>query len=146
MRASCVTLSWGDMMNKEACFTSLTDEWKTPESIYDKLHREFTFTYDPCPMTTHYNDRWADGLNSNWGSCNFVNPPFSNWQEWVKKGYEEHKKGKIVVFLIAARTDTKAFHDIILPFASEIRFIKGRLKFGGSKYGAPFPSMVVIFK
>lgn len=75
-----------------------------------------------------------------------MNPPFSNWQKWVEKGCEEYLKGKVVVFLLAARTDTKAFHEIILPYASEIRFIKGRLKFGGAKRGAPFPSMVVIFE
>ena len=97
-------------------------------------------------MTTHPSDRWVDGLGSIWGTRNFVNPPFSNWQEWVKRGYEEYKKGHLVVFLIAARTDTKAFHEIILPYANEIRFIKGRLKFGDAKNSAPFPSMVVIFK
>ena len=134
------------MKDKQACFTSLTDEWRTPESIYQKLNEEFNFNYDPCPMTTNSIDRWLDGLRSPWGTRNFVNPPFSNWQEWVKKGYSEYKKGNIVVFLIAARTDTKAFHEIILPYAAEIRFIKGRLKFYGAKRGAPFPSMVVIFK
>jgi len=128
-------------MNKQACFTSLKDEWNTPESIYDHLNGEFEFDFDPCPSNP-----FTDGLFIDWGMRNFVNPPFSNWQKWVKKGYEEHKKGKLVVFLIAARTDTKTFHEIIIPFATEIRFIKGRLKFGGSKTGAPFPSMVVIFK
>ena len=131
-------------MNKQACFTSTKDEWNTPESFFKQLDLEFDFDFDPCPII-HDTQTW-DGLIEEWGNRNFVNPPFSNWQEWVKKGYEEHKKGKIVVFLIAARTDTKAFHEIILPYAAEIRFIKGRLKFGGSKHSAPFPSMVVIFK
>jgi len=122
-------------------FSSVTDKWNTPDSFYSQLHHEFNFDFDPCPPDPEFN-----GLNIDWGKRNFVNPPFSNWQEWVKKGYEEHKKGKTVVFLIAARTDTKAFHEIILPHAKQIRFIKGRLKFGGSKNSAPFPSMVVIFK
>jgi len=128
-------------MNKQACFSSIKDEWNTPRSLYERLHKEFDFDFDPCPENHSFN-----GLTMEWGNRNFVNPPYSNWQEWVKKGYEEHKKGKLVVFLLASRTDTKAFHEIILPYASEIRFIKGRLKFGGSKYGAPFPSMVVVFK
>ena len=128
------------MKNKQACFSSLKDEWNTPFSIFKELDKEFKFDFDPCPE-----NHIKDGLSINWGRSNFVNPPFGNWQEWVKKGYEEHKKGKIVVFLIAARTDTKAFHEIIIPYASEIRFIKGRIKFGGSKHGAPFPSMVVVF-
>lgn len=48
--------------------------------------------------------------------------------------------------LLPARTDTKWFHEYILEPGHEVRFIKGRLKFGGSKNSAPFPSMVVIFR
>ena len=128
-------------MNKQACFLSITDCWNTPESIYNDLNNEFHFDFDPCPSNPSF-----DGLIIEWGERNFINPPFSNWQEWIKKGYEEYKKGKLCVFLIAARTDTKAFHEIIIPYAKEIRFIKGRLRFNESKSGAPFPSMIVIFQ
>jgi len=128
-------------MNKEACFTSFKDEWNTPESFYQKLNEEFHFDFDPCPSNPNF-----DGLIIDWGKRNFVNPPFSEWQTWVKKGFEESKKGKLIVFLIAARTDTKAFHEIILPYATEIRFIKGRMKFGDSRKSAPFPSMIVVFR
>lgn len=76
----------------------------------------------------------------------FCNPPYSEIAEWVRKCYEESlKAGTLVVMLIPARTDTKYFHDYILH-RSEIRFIKGRLKFGTEKYNAPFPSMIVIFR
>jgi len=51
----------------------------------------------------------------------------------------------VVVCLLPARTDTKYFHEYIYGKA-EIRFIKGRLKFGNAKNSAPFPSMVVIFR
>ena len=122
-------------------FSSISDNWNTPKSLYKQLNKEFLFDFDPCPQTPDF-----DGLFIEWGARNFVNPPFSNWQKWVKKGYEEYLKDKTVVFLIAARTDTRAFHDYILPYAKEIRFIRGRLKFSGSKCPAPFPSMVVIFK
>lgn len=81
----------------------------------------------------------------NGGGVNFVNPPYRTSKEWIKKGFEEWKKGKIVVFLIPARTDTKAFHEYIYPNA-EIRFIKGRIKFKGATNSAPFPSMIAIFK
>lgn len=129
-------------MSKAACFTSLTDKWNTPKSIYEKLDAEFHFDFDPCPENPSF-----DGLERffEWGDRNFINPPFSNWQKWVKKGYEQWVQGSLCVFLLAARTDTKAFHEYILPYATEIRFIKGRLKFGGSKHCAPFPSMVVVF-
>ena len=76
----------------------------------------------------------------------FCNPPYGReLPKWVKKCYDESKNGALVVMLILARTDTRWFHDYIYHKA-EIRFIKGRLKFGDGKSPAPFPSMVVIFK
>ncbi len=63
----------------------------------------------------------------------------------MEKGLEEYRRGKTVVFLIPARTDTKWFHAYVLPYASEIRFIKGRLRFGDAQNSAPFPSMIVVF-
>lgn len=76
----------------------------------------------------------------------FCNPPYSKIADWVKKAfYEGQKDNTLVVLLIPARTDTRYFHDFILHRA-EIRFLKGRLKFGDAKNSAPFPSMVVIFR
>ena len=86
----------------------------------------------------------VDGLKVEGGKSNFCNPPYSDLKTWLKKGYEESLKGKTVVFLIPSRTDTIAWHDYVMK-AKEIRFIKGRLKFGGSKNSAPFPSALVIF-
>lgn len=76
----------------------------------------------------------------------YCNPPYGReLPKWVKKCYEENRKGTLVVMLIPARTDTRWFHDYIYHKA-EIRFIRGRLKFNEGKQGAPFPSMVVIFR
>lgn len=77
----------------------------------------------------------------------FCNPPYgSEISKWVEKCfYEGHKDNTVVVMLIPARTDTRYFHDFIIH-RSEIRFVKGRLKFGDGKNTAPFPSMVVIFR
>lgn len=77
----------------------------------------------------------------------FCNPPYGKEiGKWVQKSLEESRKpNTLVVMLIPARTDTRYFHDFIYGRA-EIRFIRGRLKFGNSKTSAPFPSMVVIFK
>ena len=86
------------------------------------------------------------GLRASGGGRNFVNPPYGREiPKWVYKGYEEWKKGKLVVFLIPSRTDTKWWHDYIMK-ATEIRFIKGRLKFDDQKNSAPFPSAIVVFK
>lgn len=96
------------------------------------------------PAILHEDPGWADPFMG--GHTVFCNPPYSRISDWVKKGYEESlKPHTVVVMLIPARTDTKYFHDYILH-RSEIRFIKGRIKFSNSKWNAPFPSMIVIFR
>ena len=80
------------------------------------------------------------------GQTVFCNPPYGReLTKWVKKCHDEGQNGATVVMLIPARTDTRWFHDYIYNKA-EIRFIKGRLKFGNSKSSAPFPSMLIIYK
>lgn len=140
-------------MNTDVMFSSKTDLWHTPQDFYDKLNEEFNFTLDPCANSeNHKTDKYFtkedDGLAQDWGgNVVFCNPPYGRvLKDWVKKSSEEAKKpNTIIVMLIPARTDTKYFHEYIYNKA-EIRFIKGRLKFGGSKNSAPFPSMVVVFK
>ncbi len=127
-------------MNK-VLFKSMSDFWKTPTSVYDELNREFNFDFDPCPLKENPE---FDGLSIEWGNVNFVNPPFSKISAWCRKSYEEYLKGKTVVMLIPSRTDTRYWHEYIMK-ANEIRFIKGRLKFGDGPYSAPFPSCVVVF-
>ena len=105
---------------------SKNDKWATPSEIYDPLNTEFKFNYDPCPITWKEGD--VDGLTSDWGTSTFCNPPYSATAKWIKKASEESKKGKIIVMLINAVTDTLAFHQYIYGKA-EIRFLKGRIKF-----------------
>ena len=140
-------------MNKELMFSSKTDMWATPQEFYDKLNDEFNFTLDPCATEDNKKcDNFFtvddDGLKQDWsGNIVFCNPPYGRAiKEWVKKSYEESlKKNTTVVMLIPSRTDTIYFHDFIYGKA-EIRFIKGRLKFGDTKNSAPFPSIVVIYR
>lgn len=134
-------------------FSSKTDLWETPQSFYDELDKEFQFTLDPCATPENakcemFFTKEMNGLTQNWeGNSVFCNPPYGKEiGKWVKKAYEESKKiNTTVVMLIPARTDTAYFHDYIYHKAKEIRFVKGRLKFGQSKNAAPFPSMVVVF-
>lgn len=138
-------------MNR-ALFTSNSDEYSTPQELYKALDAEFHFNLDPCSTdenckcTRHFTVE-NDGLSQNWGGYRaFCNPPYSEIAKWVKKAHDEGcKDNTLVVLLIPSRTDTKYFHDYIYQ-RSEIRFIKGRLKFGNSTNTAPFPSMVVIFR
>lgn len=130
------------MVNK-GLFKSEKQNWKTPKEIFNNLNQEFKFDFDPCPSNPDF-----DGLKIEWKQSNFVNPPYKIKEQdaFIKKGLEEWKKGKTVVFLLPARTDTKRFHELLLPNATEIRFLKGRLFFDDQKYPAPFPSMIVVFK
>lgn len=123
-------------------FSQITDNWRTPTKLFEELNKEFDFNFDPCPLA---DPPLFDGLAIDWGERSFVNPPYSNLKQWCKKAYEEYMKGKLVVMLIPSRTDTIAWHEYIMR-ATEIRFIKGRLKFGDSKNPAPFPSAIIIFK
>lgn len=122
-------------------FTSQRGDWRTPRALYQALYSEFGFDHDPCPVRPT-----ADGLVSGWGKVNFVNPPYGREiGRWLEKGYEEHMKGKTVVFLLPSRTDTKWWHRFVLK-ADEIRFIKGRLRFDNQENPAPFPSVIVVFR
>lgn len=123
-------------------FKSTHDNWSTPIDVLQELDQEFKFNFDPCPLNENPT---FDGLSLEWGTSTFVNPPYSKIKDWCKKAYEESQKGKTIVMLIPSRTDTKYWHDYIMK-AKEIRFIKGRLKFGGSKNSAPFPSCIVVFE
>ena len=133
-------------------FSSKNDIWSTPQDFFDTLNEEFRFTLDACALS--YNAKCKlfftpqdDGLVQNWGGHTvFVNPPYGRKIAlWVEKCYRESlKENTKVVMLIPARTDTAYFHKFIYGKA-EIRFVKGRLKFGNAQHGAPFPSMIVVF-
>ena len=126
------------MKHLKVHFSSGNDNWSTPKDVYDDLDKEFHFDDDPCPLGG------LGGLERKWGKSVFVNPPYSDIKNWIKKCYEHAQGGAIVVALIPSRTDTRYWHDYVMK-AKEIRFVKGRLKFGGSKNSAPFPSAIIIF-
>ena len=134
-------------------YSSKSNEWSTPQYLFDKLDREFSFTLDPCATDGNAKcDKYFtvddDGLIQDWSNdIVFMNPPYGREiKHWVQKAYEESLKGATVVCLIPARTDTIYWHDYIFGKASDIRFLRGRLKFGDSKNSAPFPSAVIIYK
>lgn len=136
------------MKGKEALFLSRTDLWETPQWLFRVLDNEFHFTTDACALPenakcAHYYTPEQDGLRQEWSGTVWCNPPYGRRVgKWVKKAAESNAT---TVMLLPARTDTKWFHDYIYK-RCEIRFIRGRLKFGGAKDNAPFPSMVCVFK
>jgi len=138
-------------MVDQALFSTGNGEHETPDDLFQELNREFNFTLDAAANLSNrkcerYYDLLKDGLFQPWTGSVFCNPPYGrDVGKWVLKGKTEAAKGALVVMLLPARTDTKWFHDHI-DGQAEIRFIKGRLKFGKAKAGAPFPSMIVIYR
>lgn len=137
----------------DVLFSRKSDEWSTPQWLFDKLNTEFNFTLDPASdgvnnkCAKHYTIQ-TNGLAHSWkGESVFINPPYSKTYDWVSKAYHEAYNGVNSIVLVPARTDTKWFHEFCFDMfaCKSITFIKGRLKFGGQKNSAPFPSMLIEF-
>ena len=135
----------------QGLFTSNTDMWSTPLDFFIKLNEEFNFETDVCAIESNAKCKKfftpeMNGLKQEWTGVCWMNPPYGRGiGEWIKKAYESSLNGATVVCLIPSRTDTKWWHDYCMK-ADEIRFIKGRLKFKGAKFNAPFPSAIIIFR
>lgn len=129
--------------------SSQTVEWATDQGLFDQLDREFHFTVDVAADDSNakcgrYYTIESDGLLQNWdGETVWCNPPYGKRiEDWI---YKAAVSDATTVLLVPSRTDVKWFHNIVIGHA-EIRFIKGRLRFGGSAIVAPFPNMLVIFR
>ena len=151
------------MANMELFGSQKSNDWETPQELYDDLNKEFQFTLDPCctkqsSKCNKYYTEEDNGLLKNWSNeIVFMNPPYGrNIINWMEKAYLESLKGAIVVCLVFAKTDTKWWHEFAVK--GEVRFIRGRLKFinksfpsyrsdgNFKKSPAPFGSAVIIFK
>jgi site-specific DNA-methyltransferase (adenine-specific) len=127
-------------------------EWATPPRVFRDLDAEFHFTLDACASEANTKClRWfdvkSDGLIQDWGrETVWCNPPYGRGQvgAFVKKAYEAAQGGATVVMLLPVSTSTAWFHDYCIK--GEIRFLRGRLKFGGCKGSPTFSSMIVIFR
>lgn len=137
-------------MINSGIMTSTTDDWATPQEFFDKVNNEFQFDLDVCADSknakcSRYFTKENNGLEQAWTGTVWCNPPYGRTIGlWLKKAVESWKAGATVVLLVPARTDTAWWHDYAA--LGEIRFIRGRLKFGNSKNAAPFPSALVVFK
>lgn len=157
-------------MNSTLMFSRATDEWATPQEFFDALDAEFSFDIDAAARRENHKapfwlDYYDDALTTDWvayarskyGDVPFptvwLNPPYSKCREFIAKAAEEARKGCTVVCLVPSRTDTRWWHEHVWNQEThqprpgvEVRFIKGRLKFGGATAGAPFPSVVIVFR
>jgi site-specific DNA-methyltransferase (adenine-specific) len=146
-------------MNNALMFSRASDEWSTPQDVYDALNAEFAFEWDVAASganakCSQYLTRADDALARSWrGRVCWLNPPYSQGRAFIAKAAAEAQQGCTVVALVPARTDTRWWHAHVWDATThqpragvECRFLKGRLKFGGMTAGAPFPSVVIVFR
>lgn len=140
-------------MNTETMFSSKTDLYETPQDFFNQLDAEFYFDLDVCALPENakckrYYTPEMDGLSQPWEGVCWCNPPYGREiGAWVSKARLASDAGNTVVMLLPARTDTEWFHKYIYKQDRvELRFVRRRLKFGGGKNSAPFPSMIVVFR
>jgi len=119
-----------------------SDLWRTPKVIYQMLDKRYRFDFDPCP----YPKPNFNGLEIEWGKRNFVNPPYSQTELWVRKALIEHSKRKLIVMLLRLDASTIWFRDLILPNA-QIKIFEDRLHFinqNGKASRSNFASILII--
>ena len=136
-------------------FESAKQDWETPIDLFNQINAEFNFTLDAAASeknkkVCNFFSAKDDGLSQDWSNETvWLNPPYGDGKskitDWVKKADAERHKGATTVMLIPARTNTNWFHDICLKYG-EVRFIRGRPKFGGADHGLPQPLCFVIFR
>lgn len=112
---------------------SIKDLWQTPKEIFKHLNKEFYFTCDVAAnennrLVAHYIDERVNALDSDWGSINWCNPPYSDITPWVRKATEQHRQNKTIVMLVPANTSVKWFK-LAYESCNEVRFISGRISF-----------------
>lgn len=128
-----------------------SSEWGTPQALFDRLDMAFLFKLDVAATTENTKcaqflsapdgliEPWVDG----WSWCN---PPYGRGiGDWTAKAVHEQAYGHQSVLLLPARTDTVWWHRDVMAYATQIRFLVGRLRFEGATSSAPFPSALIVF-
>lgn len=128
------------------------DDWPTPPAFYKLLAEEFPFDLDVAASeSNHRCERWfsikQNGLSQEWTGMVWCNPPYGRGiGQWIEKAYLASLRGATVVMLLPVRSDTSWWHEFVLGVA-EVRLLRGRLGFAGTKPGrAPFPSCVLVYR
>ena len=142
------------MSLNKALYSSKSCEWSTPDDIFAQLNAEYgPFTLDPCATSENarapeFYTKEDNGLLKEWSGRVFMNPPYGREiYQWMEKAWNSWTKCNIIVCLVPSRTDTAWWHDFVEGCAnSSVTFIRGRLKFGGGKSNAPFPSAIVVYR
>ena len=136
---------------KQSWFKSKSHEYETPDSIFEPLNYEFQFTLDVAANSLNtkcvrFFSVDCDGLSQGWGNniC-WMNPPFGRqMKKWVEKAYKSYLNGATVVCLLPVRSNTVWWHQYCMR-STEIRLIKGEVKFKGNENGLWLPLCIIVF-
>jgi len=157
--------------NITACLSTGKDDWETPDDLFQRYNEQYHFVCDAAANGSNTKcHRWfgpgsmicEDAFEADWGAelragNIWLNPPYSKGLQsaFVQKAIEAAKTqwdtlgldgpATSVVMLLPSRTDTKLFHDLLVPHC-DIEFLRGRVKFVGAEQGAPFPSLIAVTK
>ncbi len=140
------------MQNQASLLSTGTDDWRTPRALFGALHREFDFTVDAAAdqdnhLVPRYWTAAHDGAARSWAKERvWCNPPYSRGRQPGFLARAAKCEAAVAVLLIPARPDTRAWHEHVWEAASEVRFIRGRVRFEGATSGAPFPSAIVVYR
>jgi phage N-6-adenine-methyltransferase len=139
--------TWG------AKFSSERPDWRTPRWLFDKLAAHYQFSIDLAASADNallprfYTEQDSAFLHSWQGETAFLNPPYgrelAGWCERAE--YAARRQGAVIVALLPVRTGVKWWHEYIAHKAT-VMFLKGRLKFDGVAFNAPFDSAIVVWR
>lgn len=133
--------------------TEERDDWATPRSLISRLEAEFgRFDLDVCASLKNrvcekFFDKDQNGLEQDWqGSLVWVNPPYSQKNEFIEKAHREAQKGTKIIILFPAFTETKWFSDLKAK-SDWLLFLTGRLVFNehAQKETAKFSNVLAFF-
>lgn len=130
-----------ELMKTNLCSITKRDDVATPTYLYETLDNIYKFDFDPCPFLAAE----KNGLTTNWGKMNYVNPPYSNIKPWVKKAILELARGNKTVMLVPVRTSARYWQDLVFPFADDILFLDKTIVFDSYKNSCPFPLALLEF-
>lgn len=124
---------------KLGVFQRNNDSIATPDYLYGRLNSIYRFDFDPCPLNFT-----KDGLSTDWGKRNFVNPPFSKIARFLDKAIIEMGKGNFSLFLVTTRTQSQYWERFVYPYATEFILLRP-ITFQGYDHPFPIPCCLLEF-
>jgi site-specific DNA-methyltransferase (adenine-specific) len=128
------------------------DDWGTPPPLFEALHDEFAFTVDGAASAENallpcYWDKEHSALEQDWrGHTVYINPPFDHkaLAAFARKAWHETRQlNTNAVMLCPVKSDQRWWGEYAIR--SQIRFLRGRVKFAGADSALPVPCALLVF-